>query len=169
MEPWRRLDSADAAEARRLLHACCGSDRWVDRMLARRPFGRQEALLAAAREEWSTLSADDWREAFGHHPKIGGRDAWRARFAATRHLSAAEQAGVDSASDAVLDALAAGNREYEERFGYIFIVCATGRTADEMLALLRERLANEPGEEIRIAAEEQARITAIRLERLTQR
>ncbi len=137
-------------------------------MLARRPFGSHEALLAAAREDWSALSADDWREAFGHHPKIGDRDALRARFAATRHLAAAEQAGVDSASDAVLDALAAGNREYEAKFGFIFIVCATGRAADEMLTLLRDRLANEPGQEIRIAAEEQARITAIRLERLTQ-
>jgi 2-oxo-4-hydroxy-4-carboxy-5-ureidoimidazoline decarboxylase len=167
MEPWRRLDRASADEVRAILMSCCGSTRWVERMLTHRPFASREALLDAARIELQALEPFDWREAFGHHPKIGDREALRTRFGATRHLSEKEQAGVTGASDAVIDALAAGNREYEERFGYIFIVCATGKSADEMLSLLRDRLTNDPEREILVAAEEQAKITAIRLESMT--
>jgi 2-oxo-4-hydroxy-4-carboxy-5-ureidoimidazoline decarboxylase len=166
MNACSRLDDASIEEARVLLQTCCGSSRWVDRMLGRRPFVTQTALLSAAREEWFALTREDWLEAFSHHPKIGDRDALRKRFAATRHLSEREQAGVDSASDAILDALAAGNREYDERFGYIFIVCATGKSATEMLGLLRSRLGNDPASELRIAAAEQAKITEIRLQQL---
>lgn len=135
-------------------------------MLARRPFGSRDGLLATAREEWFALSPADWREAFAHHPKIGDREALRRRFAATRHLSATEQSGVNTASVDVLSALAEGNRAYEERFGYIFIVCATGRSAEEMLAMLRTRLDNDFDTEIRIAAQEQAQITELRLSQL---
>jgi 2-oxo-4-hydroxy-4-carboxy-5-ureidoimidazoline decarboxylase len=166
MEPWQRIDTALLEQARRLLQRCCGSARWVGRMLARRPFGSQAALLSAARDEWFALAREDWLEAFSYHPKIGDRDALQKRFASTRHLSEREQAGVERASNAVLDALTAGNRAYEEKFGYIFVVCATGKSATEMLGLLRTRLGNEPGTELRIAAAEQAKITAIRLERL---
>ena len=132
-------------------------------MVARRPFGNQPALLAAARDEWLALPEPDWLEAFSHHPKIGDAVALRARFAATRDLSEKEQAGAAGASDEVLAALADGNRAYEARFGFIFIVCATGLTAEEMLTRLRSRMGNDPDVEIRIAAEEQAKITAIRL------
>lgn len=135
-------------------------------MIARRPFASRDALLAAAREEWFALSPDDWREAFSHHPKIGDREALRARFPATHHLSEREQAGVSGASDDVLEALAEGNLAYEQKFGHIFIVCATGRSAEEMLAALRARLVNDVDTEIRIAAGEQAKITALRLEQL---
>jgi len=131
-------------------------------MMARRPFGSQATALAAAREEWFALSEDDWREAFCHHPRIGDRDALRRRSAA-RDPAGREQAGVDAASEAVLTALADTNRAYEERFGYIFIVCATGRTAEEMLALLRARLGNDPQTEIRVAAGEHAKICDLRL------
>jgi 2-oxo-4-hydroxy-4-carboxy-5-ureidoimidazoline decarboxylase len=120
-------------------------------------------MLSAARQEWFSLSAVDWREAFGHHPKIGERDALGRRFAATAQLSEREQRGVAGASDDVLTALADDNRAYEAKFGYIFIVCATGRTADEMLAMLQQRLGNDPAHEIHIAAAEQARITELRL------
>jgi 2-oxo-4-hydroxy-4-carboxy-5-ureidoimidazoline decarboxylase len=150
---------------------------WVDRMMQRRPFGSTEALLAAARDEWFALNEDDWREAFRHHPKIGDRAALRARSGVpatqtlrggvalpdTAHLSSTEQSGVAGASDDILDALAHGNREYEEKFGFIFIVCATGKSAAEMLGLLRGRLPNPPDREIRIAASEQAKITELRL------
>ena len=163
MEPWRRLDDADVAEARRLLTTCCGASRWVERMLARRPFGDRETLLGAARQEWFALSAADWRDAFTHHPRIGDRDAVRRRFAATRHLSAQEQSGVDSAAEEIVSALADGNRAYEDRFGHIFIVCATGKSAKEMLELLEQRMQNDAETELRIAANEQARITEIRL------
>jgi len=166
MEPWQRIDTGSPDEARHLLQRCCGSALWTDRMLARRPFGSQARLLAVARDEWFALAREDWLEAFSHHPKIGDRDTLQKRFAATRQLSEREQAGVDGASDVVLDALAAGNRAYEEKFGYIFIVCATGKNASEMLGLLRSRLGNDPAVELRIAAAEQAKITEIRLERL---
>jgi 2-oxo-4-hydroxy-4-carboxy-5-ureidoimidazoline decarboxylase len=168
MDSWQRIDRASEQEARDLLRSCCGSQQWVERMLARRPFGQRAALLAAARDEWFALTPDDWREAFGHHPRIGDRAALRARFPATHHLSAREQNGVTGASDAILDALAQHNRTYEERFGYIFIVCATGKSAEEMLALLQQRLPNAPDTEIQIAAEEQAKITALRLDALTR-
>ena len=163
MASWRRLDEASAAEARELLRTCCGSTRWVERMVARRPFGNQEALLSSAAEVWWSLGEDDWREAFAHHPKIGDRDALERRFATTAHLSAVEQRGVEGARSEVLTALSEANRLYEETFGYIFIVCARGRSAEEMLALLRDRLPNDPAVEIRVAAAEQAAITSLRL------
>lgn len=163
MEPWERLDSASSEEARRLLTTCCGSSAWVERMLRRRPFGSADALLAAAAEAWLDLTHTDWLEAFSHHPKIGDRASLAQRFAATAHLSAREQSAAADASAQVLDDLAAANRTYEEKFGYIFIVCAMGKTAVEMLALLRERLHNDAATEIRVAAEEQLRITELRL------
>jgi len=119
--------------------------------------------MAAAREIWFALTPDDWRAAFAHHPRIGDLDAMRQKFAATRALSSREQAGVDDAPADVLAALLAANREYEDRFGYIFIVCATGRSANEMLEMLRARLRNAPGQEILVAAEEHARICELRL------
>ena len=132
-------------------------------MSARRPYGSREAALARAREEWFALSPKDWLEAFTHHPKIGDVEALRRRFPATHHLSTREQAGVTGASDEILEALAEDNRQYELKFGYIFIVCASGKSAAEMLAMLRARLSNDAAVEIRIAAEEQAKITALRL------
>jgi 2-oxo-4-hydroxy-4-carboxy-5-ureidoimidazoline decarboxylase len=168
MEPWKRLDSASPQEARRLLTTCCASSAWVERMLHRRPFGSADALVTAAREAWLNLTHTDWLEAFSHHPKIGDRASLATRFAATAYLSAQEQSGIDDATAQVLKDLAAGNRAYEEKFGYIFIVCATGKSAGEMLALLRERLRNNKETEIRVAAEEQGKITELRLERLGQ-
>ncbi len=132
-------------------------------MLRRRPFGSDEQLRAVAHEEWWALTPTDWHEAFRHHPKIGDRESLRARFPATADLSSTEQRGVAGASDATLDALAEGNRAYEEKFGYIFIVCATGKSADEMLSLLRGRLCNDPETELLIAAGEQAKIMELRL------
>jgi 2-oxo-4-hydroxy-4-carboxy-5-ureidoimidazoline decarboxylase len=157
------LDHAADDDARALLGRCCGSTRWIERMLARRPFETVDALRAAAREEWFALTPVDWREAFAHHPRIGDVESLRRRFAATRDLSEKEQGGVKGAPDEVLRALAEGNAAYEARFGYIFIVCATGRGAAEILAILRDRLDHDPADEIRVAAEEQARITELRL------
>ena len=123
-------------------------------------------LVATARDEWFGLERSDWFDAFGHHPKIGDRESLRQRFARTAHLSEREQSGVDGASEEILAKLAEGNREYERRFGYIFIVCASGKSAGEMLELLRTRLPNPPDVEIRIAAGEQAKITELRLMKL---
>jgi 2-oxo-4-hydroxy-4-carboxy-5-ureidoimidazoline decarboxylase len=157
------VDSASPEEARTSLRACCGSTRWVERMLQRRPFGNVEQLLAAAREVWFALDPADWKEAFAAHPKIGDRESLRHRFPDTAHLAAREQAGVEGAPGDVLSALAQRNLDYERKFGFIFIVCASGKTAEEMLRMLQARLSNDPAREILIAAEEQAKIMALRL------
>jgi len=137
-------------------------------MLALRPFGATDVLLSAARREWFALTPEDWKEAFAHHPKIGDREALRARFPVTHHFSEREQAGMGTAPDPdqIIEALAQGNAAFERRFGYIFIVCATGKSAKEMLDLLTARLQNDPVTEVRIAAEEQAKITELRLKQL---
>lgn len=167
MEKWQAIDAAPPENARRLLRACCGSERWVDRMMRSRPFASRETVLSAARDAWLALDETDWKEAFSHHPKIGDRDDLLRRFPESGHLSAREQAGSDGAHEDVLGELASRNQEYEARFGYIFIVCATGKSAAEMLALLGQRLTNDPADEIRLAAGEQAKITALRLTALT--
>ena len=166
MDALKRLNEGPAGEAREELRRCCGASQWAEDMTVRRPFRDREALLAAADEVWWGLEEPDWREAFAHHPKIGDADALRARFASTRQWAVGEQAGVRGAAEETLVALADGNRTYEDRFGFIFIVCATGKTADEMLSLLRARMPNQPRDEIRIAAGEQAKITRVRLEKL---
>lgn len=163
------LDAMDEAQARAALTRCCGASRWVEGMLARRPFGDDATLHRAADEVWATMSRQDILEAFSHHPRIGADiEALRAKFAGKGDLqwSSGEQAGVSEADEATLEGLRDGNVAYEERFGFLFIVCATGKSADEMLALLRARLANDPEDELRIAAAEQAKITHLRLEKL---
>ncbi len=166
MDALSRLNSLPGDEAREELRRCCGASRWVDAMAARRPFPDAAALFAAAEQEWGALGPSDWTEAFAHHPRIGDKETLRARFATTRQWAAGEQAGASSASEETLDALARGNREYEARFGHIFIVCATGKGADEMLGLLQQRLGNDPETERLLAATEQAKITRLRLEKL---
>jgi OHCU decarboxylase len=161
-----RLNALPADEAQRELLTCCGSRAWARRVAAARPFADAVALFDRADAVWWELDESDWREAFRSHPKIGEKKAEAGQTGREQAWSAGEQAGMTGAADATRDALAEGNRAYEARFGYIYIVCATGRTADEMLALLRQRLANDPGTEIRVAAEEQRRITRIRLEKL---
>jgi 2-oxo-4-hydroxy-4-carboxy-5-ureidoimidazoline decarboxylase len=145
---------------------CCGSRRWSDLMARARPYDSAAVLLETAARTWWGLSKDDWLEAFGAHPRIGEIDALRARFASTAAWASREQAGALGASEDVLNELAIGNRQYEARFGYIFIVYATGKTAEEMLELLRQRLSNEAEAEIKLAASEQMKITLIRLERI---
>ncbi len=163
------LDAMDEADARVALTRCCGAARWVEGMLARRPFGDDAALHCAADEVWAAMDRSDVLEAFSHHPRIGADiDALRARFGSKGDLqwSSGEQAGLSEADEDTLRALRDGNLAYEERFGFIFIVCASGKSAAEMLALLRSRLHNDPDDELRIAAAEQAKITHLRLEKL---
>jgi 2-oxo-4-hydroxy-4-carboxy-5-ureidoimidazoline decarboxylase len=136
-------------------------------MAAMAPFASRAQLFGEAENQWWRLAEADWREAFTHHPKIGADvEALREKFAATAGWSEGEQQGVAQASDTVLQALAQGNTDYEARYGYIFIVCASGKSAEQMLALLRRRADNDPAQEIFIAAGEQAKITALRLEKL---
>lgn len=124
-------------------------------------------LLEDAEEQWWLCSEDDWKEAFRHHPKIGDLDSLRKKFSSDQ-WAAGEQGAVAAAAAATLEALAEGNRLYEEKFGYIFIVCASGKTAEEMLEMLKERLQNTPEEEIKIAADEQNKITKLRIEKLLE-
>jgi 2-oxo-4-hydroxy-4-carboxy-5-ureidoimidazoline decarboxylase len=161
------VDGAAEAEARAMLERCCGASRWVTAMLARRPFGGDRTLLAAADEEWGRMERADVLEALTHHPRIGADlDELKKRYGATASWAAAEQAGAGAAGEATLIALRDANVRYETRFGHIFVVCATGKTAAEMLALLEARMANTKETELAVAAGEQAKITKIRLEKL---
>jgi OHCU decarboxylase len=166
-EGLERLNSASAAEAERELLKCCGATEWARALAARRPFRDARELLTAAEEIWWSLSERDWLEAFAAHPRIGVRErAARAPHRQAEAWSEQEQSGASVAAQGTLDQLAEGNRAYEEKFGHIYIVCATGKTADEMLALLRARLSNEADTELRNAAAEQSKITGLRLEKL---
>ncbi len=150
---------------RRLLERCCGAHRWVEGMLDQHPYRSWSHVRQAADDVWWSLTAADWREAFTHHPRIGDRDSLQARLAGTQAWAASEQSQVQEASSDVLEELVQGNQAYEAKFGYIFIVCATGKSAVAMLSLLRERLDNDPGTEIHIAAEQQRQITQLRLDK----
>lgn len=160
------LNGLPFEEAQAEFLRCCGSTRWAEAMARARPFVSEASVYSEADWLWSQTGPDDWREAMTHHPRIGDVSKLREKYKTTATWSSQEQRGVQEASEEVLQGLADGNREYEARFGFIFLVCATGKSAGEMLALLRERMNNEPEAELRIAAGEQAKITRIRLEKL---
>ena len=160
------LNERPPAEVRAELLRCCGSSLWADALIAHRPFPDAASLFAAAEAVWWGLEPADWREAFAHHPRIGDAHALRERFASTAEWASREQAGAARAPEELLNALAEANQAYEERFGYIFIVCATGKSAEEMLVLLLQRLGHPPHDELRVAAAEQAKITRLRLEKV---
>jgi len=155
----RHLDGLPEDAARRVLARCCDSPRWVEAMLAIRPFERDRAVLEAAERLWWSLPEEEWLAAFAAHPRLGDPDV-------AEGWSRSEQAGAVEADPGVLEGLVAGNREYEERFGFVFLLCATDRSAEEMLAALRGRLGRTREEELETAAGEQARIIRLRLERL---
>ncbi|MGH7131764.1 MAG: 2-oxo-4-hydroxy-4-carboxy-5-ureidoimidazoline decarboxylase [Phycisphaerales bacterium] len=160
-----RLNRITRDEAAAVLQTVCGSRRWLDRMLARRAFAGETELFNAAESEWFGLAREDWIEAFSHHPRIGERDLAQAKFAPTEQQSSREQSGMAGASDAERAEFAAKNAEYERKFGHVFLICATGKSAAEMLASLRSRLGNDAETELRNAAAEQAKIMRLRLER----
>jgi OHCU decarboxylase len=150
---------------------CCSSKAWAQWMVRRRPFASRDRFLDAAGEIWLRLDPEDWMQAFRAHPKIGHRQSTAHK--STEHKStqsqawsAEEQSGMDGAGADVTRDLEEANQEYLAKFGYIFIVCASGKSAEEMLANLRSRLMNSPEQEIRVAAEEQNKITRLRLEKL---
>lgn len=169
----RWFDALSPAAARDELLACCGSEDWAEAVASRRPFETLGALLPAAEQEWWKLPESAWLEAFTAHPRIGERPSRTPAPPTTSRATVValdaprrEQAAMDQAAEDVKEALAEGNAAYEERFGYIFLVRAAGRDAEEMLALLRERMTNDPADEVRVAAGQQAEITALRLARL---
>lgn len=153
------FNGLSAAEAERALLPCCASSAWAAEVAAGRPYASLEALAEAAERAWWGLPPAAWEEAFAAHPRIGEREAAGA-------VERQEQAGVAGAAPATLAALAAGNRLYEARFGRVYLVQATGKSADEMLDLLQARLDNDPETELSVAAGEQAKITRLRLQRL---
>ena len=156
---WNEADEADALQA---MIACCGSRRWAAAMVALRPFESVVHLSLAADNVWSAMKEPDWLEAFACHPRIGERKATHAA-AKSAEWSAQEQSSTSQAKERVLAELAAGNARYEELYGFTYIVCATGKSADEMLAILNRRLASDRVTELREAAEQQRQITQIRL------
>ncbi|HZI59242.1 MAG TPA: 2-oxo-4-hydroxy-4-carboxy-5-ureidoimidazoline decarboxylase [Pyrinomonadaceae bacterium] len=166
----KSLNALPAAEASQEFLKCCGSSRWAAAMTERRPYESLDELTRAANDMWWALEQSDWLEAFHSHPRIGERlgekKAADRVSAQSKQWSGQEQAGVQIATQKTLDSLAQLNQDYEQKFGFIFIVCATGKSAAEMLELLRERVGNEPDAELRIASAEQAKITEIRLKKL---
>lgn len=163
-----RVNELSDSEAFSALRNCCGASKWARLMLAARPFASNEDLFAKSASSFLQLEDSDWLEAFSHHPKIGDMDALREKFSSGTGWEAKEQASVAQADEEVLRELSAGNKAYEEKFGFIFIVCATGKSAAEMLSLLKARLGNTSPDEIKIAAAEQEKITKLRLEKLCQ-
>lgn len=161
------LNALSKAEARATLLRCCGSGAWADGMLASRPFADPVGVGLRADEIWWGLGDEAWREAFGHHPRIGDDpERLRRRFGGTAKWAGGEQAGVRGAAEETLAALQQGNVDYEARFGHVFLICATGLTAEQMLGALQRRMGNAPAVELRLAAAEQAKITRIRLDKL---
>jgi 2-oxo-4-hydroxy-4-carboxy-5-ureidoimidazoline decarboxylase len=158
------FNSLPASQAESLLRDCCGSGRWAASVSARRPYESADILYKSADSIWWNLERADWLEAFSHHPQIGDKPLGGSESA--RQWAAGEQAGARTASDDVKERLARANHAYFEKFGYIYIVCATGKSAEAMLAILNQRLQNDPPSELSIAAEQQRLITRIRLDKL---
>jgi 2-oxo-4-hydroxy-4-carboxy-5-ureidoimidazoline decarboxylase len=161
-----QLNTLELDEAKAAFSKCCGSSKWVDQMVSARPFSNRTKLLESAEQIWNSLAPPDWLEAFSHHPQIGKVEDREAKFVATQAWAAEEQKGVQSATQNMIQNLARENLKYEKVFGHVFLVCATGKTADEMLSLLRIRMRNTPEVELKTAAQEQIKITHIRLEKL---
>ena len=161
------FNNLSAEESSTLLMTCCGCEKWVELLLKEFPFKNEAGLIQAAENAWYNLcTAADWLEAFSHHPKIGDTKRISEKFSSTKHLTGDEQAGVNDASANLLGELANANFEYQNKFGFIFIVSAAGRSASEMLHLLLDRLFNSREEELNIAMGEQHKITILRLKKL---
>jgi 2-oxo-4-hydroxy-4-carboxy-5-ureidoimidazoline decarboxylase len=160
------LNALTPSEANEQFKLCCGASNWVEKMNQNRPFQDGNEVYKKAASIWFSLSSNDWLEAFTHHPKIGDIDSLRKKFHNTKSISKNEQSGVNDAEKSTLNDLAKSNQLYEDKFGFIFIVCATGKSADQMLALIKMRLNKNAETEMQNAAKEQNKITQLRLEKL---
>ena len=160
------LNTLTPSEANEQFKLCCGASNWVEKMNQNRPFQNKNEVYQQAESIWFSLSSEDWLEAFTHHPKIGDIDSLRKKFHNTKSISKNEQSGVNDAEKSTLNDLAKSNQLYEDKFGFIFIVCATGKPADQMLALIKMRLNKNAETEMQNAAKEQNKITQLRLEKL---
>jgi OHCU decarboxylase len=164
-----RINREERHKAESMFRDCCGSARWATLMATARPYASEDELMNTAAAVWNDLETSDRLEAFLAHPMIGETKPAQTQQARSAAWSAGEQAGMSSADDLLRQELAAANRAYYEKFGFIFIVCATGKSAAEMLELCRVRLGNDRETEIVIAANEQQKITEIRLRKLLDR
>ncbi len=162
----QELNSLSYAEAYTQLESCCVSKIWVTSMVNSRPFESIDKLISISNSAWKKCRKKDFLEAFKGHPKIGNVSSLAKKYANTSDLAANEQSGVDSANVQIINSLAKGNQEYEKKFGFIFIVCATGKSAKEMLSLLEDRIHNNIDQELYIAAAEQHKITTLRIKKL---
>lgn len=160
-------NSADEPEAIRQLLHCCAAQRWAQALTAQRPLLNEEALFHAGDTVWATMQEPDWMDAFAAHPRIGERKA-AAASAESAAWSSQEQSSVDTAQTQLLRLLAEANARYEDTFGFTYIVCATGKSAEQMLDILKRRLGNTREAELREAAEQQRQITQIRLRKWLQ-
>ncbi|MDG2018110.1 MAG: 2-oxo-4-hydroxy-4-carboxy-5-ureidoimidazoline decarboxylase [Porticoccaceae bacterium] len=160
------VNTVDRDSATHIFMQCCTSKHWVEKMVADRPYNDFNTVRKAADQHWDQMTEHDYLEAFEGHPKIGDVSSLKAKYANTKALASGEQAGANQASDQIIIALADENRAYEEKYGFIFIVCATGKGAEDMLDLLRARLKNDRHRELEIASEEQRKIFHLRLEKL---
>jgi 2-oxo-4-hydroxy-4-carboxy-5-ureidoimidazoline decarboxylase len=160
-----RWNAMDREEAAREILPCCGSRAWADDLASARPITSVAELLEASQRLWLGLQASDWMEAFRTHPRIGNSSDAAVASAKARKWSSEEQRKVTEGDDEVKVALAEANRSYEQRFGRTFIVCATGKSPQEILQILRRRLQNDDAVEMREAADQQLQITEIRLRR----
>jgi allantoicase len=167
-EGLRWLNALPDEAVRASLLSCCGSSAWAQRVAARRPFCDAAQLFDAARETWEKLGRDDWLEAFSQHPRIGEHKAAVGQSSEAQRWSEQEQRAVSNSAPHLRDDLANANHAYQARFGYIFIACASGKRTEEMLALLHERMNNDPETELRVAAGEQQKITRLRLEKMLE-
>ena len=163
-----RFNRMPRQRALKALLDCCSSKKWAQQTAAGRPFNSEVEFFEAADKVWSALSREDWLEAFLHHPPIGETRAPSKQSATASRWSAKEQSSARKAAPEVLQALVTQNRAYAEKFGYVFLICATGKSSEEILNTLGQRLSNDPDTELRIAAEEQRKITRLRLEKLLE-
>ena len=148
------------------LASCCGASNWVHAMVHFRPYASEKILFEISDVIWSELGDEDYLEAFTHHPMIGDLQALQEKFASTATWAGEEQQGSQGADELILRALQQSNQAYLDKFGFIFIVCATGKTAEQMLAMLQVRLNNDAKTELATAAAEQHKITQLRLKKL---
>ena len=163
-----RINSIPSEQAQAEFLKCCGSKRWAAKMTAERPFENVEEMVTTADHIWWALESTDWLEAFDSHPRIGEKRAAAQVAPESLSWSETEQSGSRSSTQQTMEELAQLNRQYQEKFGFIYIICATGKSAEEMLAILRDRLDNDPATELRNAATEQAKITTLRLNKILE-
>ncbi len=166
MPSLKAINSLEKKESINGFKKCCGSTKWATSMTVARPFESINSLYQKADQIWFNLNNEDWMEAFSHHPRIGANiETLREKFKNTAQWSNDEQKGIQSATDETLLALQKGNLEYEKKFGHIFLICASGKSAKEMLDSLLERMKNDIKSELKIAITEQSKITKLRLEK----